>query len=252
MPSTTTADTVTRRCPSPRPNAGDQVARRLSREWQRLRLDPSALRRAEQWRIVEVPLRDLDDVLAAVGFGVARSVEADRRLTDLVAVAAADDLAGRVVIQRLMPGLIAEATRRRSRSGRSEVLDELVGAAWISVRTYNQARRPGCIAAALLADARHKAFRSVERRRWTDERPTDVLDVVPAAEREPDPAEELAELFDIARASGVEEPDLDLLQRLLRPHGVDATAAELDVTPRTIRNRRARVARRLRQVALAA
>lgn len=251
MHRTTAADVVARRCSGPRSPGGDQVAARLGREWQRLRLDPGALRRADKWRIVDSSPRDLDEVLTAVGFGVGRSAEADRRLTALVALAASDDLAGRVVIQRLMPGLLAEAARRRA-SGRCDVLDELVGAAWISIRTYNQTRRPGCIAAALLADARHRAFRSVERRRWTDERPTDLVDAIPAADREPHPVEELAELFDEALAAGVDEQDLDLLRRLLHtPRLIDAAVA-LDVTTRTVRNRRDRVAKKLRSIALAA
>lgn len=251
MHRTTAADAPTRRCSESRSPGSDRLAARLGREWQRLRVDPSALRRADRWLIVDRPVSDLDEVLAAVGFGVSRSAEADRRLTALVALASTDDLAGRVVVQRLMPGLLAEAARRRA-PGRCDVLDELVGAAWISIRTYNQARRPGCIAAALLADARHRAFRSVERRRWTDERPTDLVDAIPAADREPHPVEELAELFDEALAAGVDEQDLDLLRRLLRTPRVTDAAIALDVTTRTIRNRRDRVAKRLRSIALAA
>lgn len=251
MHRTTAADVPTRRCSGPRTMRSAQVAARLGREWQRLRVDPTALRRADRWRIVDRPVSDLDAVLAAVGFGVGRSAEADRRLTTLVALAATDDLAGRVVVQRLMPGLMAEAARRWA-PDRCDVLDELIGAAWISIRTYNQARRPGCIAAALLADARHRAFRSVERRRWTDERPTDLFDAIPAADREPHPVEELAELFDEAQAAGVDEQDLDLLRRLLRTPRVTDAAIALDVTARTIRNRRDRVAKKLRSIALAA
>lgn len=238
------------RCLVSRLTGGEQVGARLAREWQRLRVDPAAVEQAERWQIVDGPVHDLDQVLAAVGFGTARSAQADRRLTKLVELAATDDLAGRVVIQRLMPGLVSRAARRRGLGRTADELDELIGAAWISIRTYNAARRPGCLAAALLADAGHRAFRSAERRRWIDERPTDLSDTGPAAEREPHPAEELADLFRAARSAGVSEQDLDILRRLLdNPRMADAATA-LNVTSRTIRNRRDRVTTRLREVAL--
>ncbi|MEZ5259301.1 MAG: hypothetical protein R2705_21195 [Ilumatobacteraceae bacterium] len=63
---------------------------------------------------------------------------------------------------------------------------------------------------------------------------------------------ELADLLDDARAAGVPDDDLALVDLLLRSPSVDDVAAALEVTTRTVRNRRARVAAKLRDVALAA
>lgn len=242
----------TRRCAGARLPDRGQVGCRLTREWQRLRIDPEALLRAETWEVVEGPVNDLDEVLVAVGFGVARSARTDQLLTRLVRLAATDDLAGRAVIQRLMPGLVARAARRHRPGRTADALDELIGAAWISIRTYNMARRPGCIAAALLADAGHRAFRAAERRRSIDEHPNDLRDCYPSRERDPHPVEELAELFRAARATGVADADLDILRRLLANPRMAEVAEALAVTPRTVRNRRDRVTGRLRAVSRAA
>jgi hypothetical protein len=64
--------------------------------------------------------------------------------------------------------------------------------------------------------------------------------------------EELAGVLADARAAGVPSADLDLVRQLLRTGSPGQVARDLDVTTRTIRNRRERVTIRLRQAALAA
>jgi hypothetical protein len=246
--------TVTDPCPatacgSAPASASGRLGDRLRAEWERLRHDPATVRHAGAWRLTEAPVGDLDDVLAAIGYGVATTAATETALHRLVATASIDPLAGRVVLQRVLPALLTRAARRAGAT--AAALDELVGAAWIAITTYDVARTPGCLAAALVADAEHRAFRAPARRRWTGEVPADVDfdSMVAARDGEADTLQELAGVFRLARVAGVAPDDLDLLRRLLAADRAEDVAAELRVTSRTIRNRRARITEQLRALA---
>lgn len=224
---------------------------RLAAEWLRLTHCPVALGRAHRWALLPDPPTRLDDIVDAVGGGGNDSHEADLLLRRLVAIAADDELAARIVIERLRRGLLAIAGRRRE----PRAFEDLLAAAWIAVRTYDQNRRNRFVAAALLADAEWQAFRRQERRKWNDDLP--LIDGDRWAAPTPmggaiEPEAELAALLADARQAGVDTADLDLVDLLLRIPSVDDVAAQLEVTPRTVRNRRTRVAARLREIALAA
>lgn len=228
------------------------LRRQLDHEWSTLRVDRHALVSAAGWRIVDVELRDLDQLLVAVGHG-ARGTDPDgeRRLRRLVDVAVDDTLAGRIVLQRLMPGLLALA-RRRWRTGESDPFGELVGAAWIAVRTFNPRRRPACLAAALIDEIDERTYRRHWRRASRSEIPTctgDFDGIV--ADTVCHPVEEIAALLRLARAARLPTDDIDLVRQLLAG-STHEVAKSLDVTPRTVRNRRDRVTARLRDLALAA
>lgn len=223
---------------------------RLAAEWARLRHRPSAVAHAQRWALVDGAVTDLDDVLAAIGFETAPTPAAERALRRLVLIAADDDLAARIVVQRIVPGLLGVVRRRRRTVGH-DAFDELLGAAWVAIRTFNPDRRPACLAAALIADADDRAFRRATRRRSHDELPTgelgDVADVRPRHA-----IDELDQLFVEALDAGVDEADIRMLRQLLAAPTAVELAAMLQVTPRTIRNRRDRITDRLREVALAA
>ena len=238
-------------CSAPaRTTAPHRLGDRLHREWSRLRSRPAAVRHAAGWAIVEGPLHDLDQVLLAVGYEVAWSGQNDLALRRLVTQAAHDVLAARVVIQRILPGLLAVARRRAPVDG---VLDELIGAAWIAVRTFNPARRPSCMAATLIADADYRAFRMGWRRGSCGEQPTGLaLDELAVDDPGDTPERELAELLDLAERSGIPPADVDLIRRIAAATPTHELATSLDVTPRTVRNRRDRITDRLRDLALAA
>jgi DNA-binding CsgD family transcriptional regulator len=132
------------------------------------------------------------------------------------------------------------------------VFDELLGAAWIVVRTYNADRSPRCIAASLISDADYNAFRAQHRRRSSFESPVD-----PQLQDSPDvhevsSCEQLATLLADAAEAGVPPADLELVRQLLASATAKELARELRISPRTIRNRRNRITSRLREVALAA
>jgi hypothetical protein len=233
-----------------RTTAPHRLGDRLHREWSHLRSRPAAVRHAAGWAIVEGPLRDLDQVLLAVGYEVAWTPHNDAALRRLVGQAAHDLLAARVVIQRILPGLLAVARRRVAVDG---VLDELIGAAWIAVRTFNPVRRPSCMAAALIADADYRAFRMGWRRGSCGEQPIGlVADDLAGDDPGATPEQILAGVLELAAESGVPEADIDLIRRLAGATPTHELATILNVTPRTVRNRRDRITDRLRDLALAA
>jgi DNA-directed RNA polymerase specialized sigma24 family protein len=221
---------------------------RLVREWARLRHRPALLRRAESWEIASGPLTSLDEVVVAVGGTGDRSGEADRRFRRLVEIARTDDLAARVAIERLRPGLLHAAVRdRRGPDG----FEELLAAAWIAIRTYNTGRRNTNLVSSLLADAAWHAYRRQDRRLSNTDQPLGPAEIA-AEPPKVHPAIELAEVLADARAAGVATEDLALIRLLLAHPSTEDVAAELHVTSRTVRNRRAKVTETLRRVVLAA
>lgn len=235
---------------------------RLQREWDVLARRPAVLRRATDWQL-GVPFRSLDDLTAAAGLrptgraatAVATSagISADQPSPDtvlhrLVALARHDDLAARVVLQRLLPGLVAVARRwaRRPDGGR-DALEEVVTAAWVVVRTYPLERRPHHLAANLLRDAEYHAFVRANRATVVPELvPGDTLD----RPVEPDePGDTLADIVAVARRGALTERDLALLALLLDGAGTARIAAELEVSVRTVGNHRDALVHRLRRTA---
>lgn len=223
---------------------------RLAREWQRLRTRPEHLDTARRWRLVDHRIDSLDDILHAVGYERPPSTDDEHRLRRLVELAATDDLAARVVVQRIVPGLLAVVRRRRGMS--DDVFEELLGAAWIAIRTFNPSRSPRSVAASLISDADYAAFRAAGRRRSSQERPVDTQLADQPHVHEPSSCEQLAELLTEAAAAGVPNGDLELVRQLLAAPTANELAEVLRITPRTIRNRRARITSKLREVALVA
>lgn len=223
---------------------------RLALEWARLTTRPEHLATAATWQLTDGPIHSLDDVLTAVGYNRPPTREAERRLRSLVEIARDDELAARVVVQRILPGLLAGVRRRRGMA--DEVFEELVGAAWIVIRTFNPSRSPRCLAAALISDADYAAFRAPLRRASSTERPVDTTFDERPNSFEPGSCEELARLLAEAADAGVPDDDLQLIRQLLATPTTIELAEVLQITPRTIRNRRDRITTKLREVALAA
>jgi hypothetical protein len=216
---------------------------RLNAEWRRLHDRPAAVAAARSWHVTDVAFGDLDELLALAGAGQPTSAEADAVLDALVRVARTQPLAGRIVLQRLLPGLLVTARRRRSAHG-PETFEDLVAAAWVAIHTFDLDRRPRSLAASLVWAADNRAFRRHVRPdpvTADPEAPSRLAAPVP----DPHPLRELVEVVDAARRAGIDESDLDLLRRLAAD-GPRLVAADLQVTTRTIRNRRDRLVERLR------
>lgn len=263
-------------CPTParRNRTGGpsgSVVRRLYDDWAAMASRPATVRRARTWSL-GVEFDDLDGLVAAVGYRPRPSADADvadlRRetagravsrdaaveavadeaLRRLVLAARADELAARVVLQRLLPGLTSAARRwgGSRRGGSDDALDEIVSAAWLVIRTYPVERRPTRLAAKLLRDAEHQAFVKATRRRWSSDSVEPAsLDRCAAAPVQREPAEELAEVVAASRAA-LSTDDVTLLRLLCSGRTVPEVAAELQVSVRTVGYHRDALVHRLR------
>ena len=236
-------------------------------EWERLRASASVHHRVAAWELPGGPVevserRALDDVLARTGFLAERCEDGgDQALLALVRLAAHDDLAARVVLQRILPALVAVARRRGPIAGGPQAaFEELVATAWIAIRTYPVERRPRKVAANLVRDAEYGAFVRPQRLRSADERvglPAHALQTEAALDggpvgRRPDPGTEVAELLATADPARFDEQDRAFVQAFLEGADTVGLATRFAVSERTVRNRRRQVASRLRQATLGA
>ncbi|MGB8862261.1 MAG: LuxR C-terminal-related transcriptional regulator [Ilumatobacteraceae bacterium] len=250
---------------------------RLDREWRVLNERPAVLRRARSWGL-GIELRSLEEVVAATGYwanrgqrlageGVAPAVlpapatasattparSANEVLRRLLLAARADDVAARVVLQRLLPGLIARARvwGGRRPGGSVDAFDELLSAAWTVIREYPVERRPSHLAANLLRDSEYRAFQRARRRLLVHElTDPNLLDLPVEVATCIDVAEELAEVVALARS--LTQADLRLIELLVQGRTAREVAASMSVSERTVRNHRDAVVHRLRAAAMAA
>ena len=248
-----------------------RVGHRLDREWRRLRHDRRAIRQIGRWRSGEHPgddtpatdplgaaieratcARDLEVILTATHRGA--HPDHDATLRRLVGLAAVDPLAGRIVLQRLLPGLLAAAERYHRAWDGDDALDQVVAAAWIAIRGFDLGRRHGPVAPSLVSDAMSIAYRNAQRRQATHpELPSDPAEWARhPAPTEQTAVEELASIVREARRRGVPDPDLELLRQLVSTGSPGRVAAERKVTPRTVRNHRDRAIANVRRAVLEA
>jgi len=231
--------------------AANSLLARLTAEWNRLTARPSAVRQANGWRL-GIELHTLDDVIVATGYAAAPGVVAPARANDVLArlliAARTDDLAARVVLQRIIPGLCARARRWQSmhRGDWLAAFDDLVSAAWPVIRSFPVERRPTHLAANLLRDAEHVAYRKAARRVWATEAVEPRLLDVPHDLPDPEPLVELLQVVAMSRAM-LADDELQLMRLLLSGHAPDAVAGELGVSERTVRTRKASLVAVLRR-----
>ena len=144
----------------------------LEREWHTLRrrVTPDIYGR---WCTRQPALRAFSTVDALVRFlhddGDAAARERARKdelLAALVALARDDTLAGRVVLQALLPGLKQTAARRLfEQRERDAFWESLLAHTWTRIRTYPLEQRPRSIAANLLLDSLQRTLRELQRER---------------------------------------------------------------------------------------
>lgn len=227
---------------------------RLDIEWAHLRTSRAALRSARRWsaHTDDTPLTsiigDIDDLDLIVRATQGGQPGADGSLLRLVEIATHDDLAGRVVLQRILPGLIHAAMPYRSFHDDIHPIDVVIPAAWMAIRCYDASKRTHDVAASLISDAVFQAFRRPLRRHAATEEIREPR-VFAAELCEDGPANAVDELIEViteARRAGVSTRDIDLLRHLVRAGSPSAVARERDVTPRTVRNHRDRAVANVR------
>lgn len=226
--------------------AGRSTSLRLAAEWQRLSRSAAVLATVRSWGLTDEPFGDLDQLLALAGFGGEATAATDEVLVRLMRRANDGGLAARIVLQRILPGLLSVAAVEQRREPGLDALEELVADAWVAILRYRVDRRPTAIAARLINDARHLAFTDPRRRCRFDE-----AALTPDIDPEPGPPsphafEELTTVLVDARRSGLADDDLAFVRLLVDHDTVDAAAAARRVSSRTIRTRRREVTERIR------
>lgn len=227
----------------------------LDREWDRLRHRPAALRTVRSWsgdaafERATGSVRSLDDIVAATQPETTTSWAGDSVLRQLIAIAATDDLAGRIVLQRILPGLISRSKRWWRYAGVGDPTDIAIGAAWIAIRRFDVTRRNRHLAPALIADALWIGFRRDARRMATTEvpTPTRVLCSQPALRIPVEPMVALAATLRAAARAGARSSDIEVIRSIAAAGGPTRAASDCRVTARTIRNRRDAASRRIRR-----
>ncbi len=223
----------------------------LDAEWAYLRTSRRALRTARSWaeRYLDHPLTDvvadigdLDQIRRATQRRDDTERIDDAILLALVELSHDQELAGRIVLQHLLPALISNAYRYRSFTDHTDPIAQVVPAAWLAIRSYDAGRRRHHVAASLISDAVFQAFRRPLRAHSATEEVTAPAAFTATACHD-GPATALDEfvtvLRDAARA-GVAMYDLDLLRQLVRVGSPGIVATQRNVTPRTVRNHRDR------------
>jgi hypothetical protein len=248
---TTTHRTTTQRTTPVGTPERSRLLERLDIEWAHLRTSRRALRTARSWasRYPGHPLADLVEELTdleQIRRATQRRDRAERSddtiLLALVELARSDELAGRIVLQHLLPGLISNARRYRSYTDRVDPITQIVPAAWLAIRSYDVDRRRHHVAASLISDSVFQAFRRQLRRGASSEEVRTPVSFAEAAHHD-GPATALDEFVTVlrdAQRAGVPDDDLELLRQLVRVGSPGIVAEQRKVTPRTVRNHRNR------------
>jgi DNA-directed RNA polymerase specialized sigma24 family protein len=127
----------------------------LERDWQRELHRPLLHRQFRAWREAEPALARFEEPAALLRFLRARGPSAgkDAVLCALLARARREPLAGRVVLEAMLPGLKSLAGRLLvDAREREELWSALMACAWERIRAYPVERRPRKVAANLLLD----------------------------------------------------------------------------------------------------
>ena len=146
-----------------RPNS--PVAK-LIKEWELISTRHKEVDVVNSWQLPGGNVSSLDQVLVRAGFNTARDdSNGDNYLWLLVKQASNDELAARIVLQRILPPLVSIA-RRRGRimqGGVDAALSEGLPSAWTGIRQYPWHRRPNKVASNLVLDSEYFAFVQANR-----------------------------------------------------------------------------------------
>lgn len=241
---------------------------RWNDDWNRLTASPHAQRALQRWRCrpgLDHP--DLGALLVAAGAGALTPEDhADRVLGELVALAAHDGVAGRVVLQRVLPGLLNVARRRVENDVKliEPALEDVAATAWTVIVTYPLERRPARYASNIVRDAEYQCFVRPRRLRRVDEQliglhgvdeRTGLARLDGRSETAHGNASELVDaLLERGQRRGLADDDVTLLRLLyVDGCGIESVAAERSISGRAVRYRReaavARLARLTRRAA---
>ena len=229
----------------------------LCDEWTELSRSEAAVRVLAGWGDPAFEgLTDLEQVVCAVQRR-GRPEESDRILLALLRRAGADNLAARVVLQALMPGLKTLMVAYQLTGEPEEVVTAVIEAAFERIRHYPCDRRPARVAANLLADTRQTLWRHGCRersRRLTCVPLTEAVEErLPVSPSERSATDELVDL--VQDAVRRDRLPADGARLILLTRVLDVSVEELSVATgdksQTIRKRRRRAESQLASVVAA-
>lgn len=239
------------------PSGNTPAVRQLVDDWAALAAKPRLVQHVNAWNLPGGPITHLDDALDRAGFGhEANYAEGDKFLAALVRRAQTDDLAGRIVLQRILPPLIAIAARRGRivQGGFTEAFTLTIAQAWMLIRTYPIERRPAKIASNLVRDTEYHTFVREARMKRVDEctLSDELLSSSPAPCEDQTSESELLELLEQARQYGLTSRQIDVLARVGSGQSLDDIATDYGVSMRTVRGWRREAINALRERMLCA
>lgn len=225
----------------------------LDRDWSALVRSPAAAEALDRWSPEPaLQAEDLEDLVTRVW--AASKADADCAHAALAARAGSDQMAARVLLQMLRPGLRSLGRRLALGAAFDDVDHEVLGLAWEQIRTYPIRRRPASIAANILLDVRKRYVRGVLETPATPlgDLPVDCAPTAPSAEHEAIDAIGPS----LRRAHGVLEAAVDrgaisrtsaavVWRTRVQQHDDAEVAADLGVGVRTLQRRRQRAEREL-------
>jgi DNA-directed RNA polymerase specialized sigma24 family protein len=216
----------------------------MQREWEALQ--GARLGHALQaWSLREPALKALSP--RALLLVLRQATNPDRKdeiLAALVRTAARDPLAGRLLIEALLPGLKVIARRLIAQGrDREEVWAAVLAHAWIRIQTYPLSRRPRRIAANILLDTLRLTLRDLDSGRHQDEIP---LESIEEAEARPDQVSVDSLVFEAVVEGALSPADAELVVRTrFGGETLAEVAASAAVPYNTVKVRRQRAERRL-------
>ena len=237
-----------------------RLASALTAEWQRINDRGQVALAMHRWQLASVPVcSSPDELLDRLGRDRTISEsEADVVLAELIEHARTDEIAARVVLQRVLPGLVNVAKRRGGvfEREREFAFNDVVATAWIVIREYPIDRRPRRIASNVVRDAEYFAFvRHARLRSATEEsHGEDSMPLTAAGtsgrsvDQPPSSFELVVEVLAEAKRRGLPHDDLLLAVGLASGRAISSIAADLGVTPRTVLNRKPAVVARIRDL----
>ncbi|GDX33282.1 hypothetical protein LBMAG16_01130 [Actinomycetes bacterium] len=225
---------------------------RLIKEWQLMSDRNRELEIVNSWSLPGSKVTHLDEVLVRAGFNTARDdSQGDQYLWLLVKQATSDELAARIVLQRILPPLLAIA-RRRGRivdGGVDSAIADILPSAWGVIRKYPWHRRPNKVASNLVRDSEYFAFVHGNRSKRYKVIPMDpsvLCEFVAAPEQELEQEISLDQLIAVALEQGIDPKHIEILRAVASGDSATIIAARYGVAERTARAWRAKAISELR------
>jgi DNA-directed RNA polymerase specialized sigma24 family protein len=221
---------------------------RLERDWSRERASAQLATRFGSWKELEPALMPFAGPDALLRFLRRRGVGVDKDavLLALLRRARHEPLAGRVVLEAILPGLKRIAGRMLiDVREREELWSVLLACAWERIRGYPVERRPRRVAANLLLDCMRGTLAALSRAR-TDRTLTSAELPPDLSAAEPVDGDVDALLARAVRAGAITAPEAELILST-RIDGVPlaSVAGSQNIAYNTLKLRRQRAERRL-------